>query len=218
MFGANIITYSKEQGGFVRCMKEAEKFARENNAFLSNQFSNNDNILAHYETTGKEILDKIEKDIGGFVSGIGTGGTLMGIAKRLKEKCSNISITVVEPEKMAILSGKMEETSHLIAGIGDEFIPDIVDRNYIDDIILVNDYDSINMARIIGNKLGLGVGISSGANILGAIQLQEKTDKHVATIFADDNKKYISTLLSKSIDLNPLFLSNNIELVNYEFI
>ena len=104
LYGAKVTLFSKEDGGFKRCIDEANKLAKKENGFLANQFSNEDNILAHYETTSKEIVDKLGDDIGGFVSGIGTGGTLIGIAKRLKEIDSNIKIAALEPDKMPLLS------------------------------------------------------------------------------------------------------------------
>ena len=96
-FGAKVFLISKEEGGFIKCVKEAKKMSERINGFLSNQFSNKDNFLAHYETTGNEILEQIPEKIGGFVSGVGTGGTLMGIGKRLKEENNYMLITAIEP-------------------------------------------------------------------------------------------------------------------------
>ena len=220
LYGANITLISKEEGGFIKCVEEAKKLAKDLNGFLANQFENEDNILAHYETTGKEILEQLEgKKMGGFVSGVGTGGTLIGIGKRLKETDDKIKIYALEPEKMPILSnGKIVE-QHKIEGIGDDFVPDIFKRNtgiIEKDILLINDEDAINMARKLAKELGLGVGISSGANFIGAVLAQEKLKGHMVTVFADDNKKYLSTDLVKDIDKNKHFMSNNIELVNYK--
>lgn len=116
---------------------------------------------------------------------------------------------------------KQELREHKIEGIGDEFIPDLININDLDDVILVNDEDAINMAKKMANELGIGVGISSGANFLGAILLNEKTNKPVATIFADDNKKYLSTDLFKNNEIlrkYPNFISDNIKLNSYEVI
>lgn len=222
MYNAKVILVSKEEGGFLECIKRAKELAEEKNGFLANQFNNPDNILAHYETTGKEINEQIQEEIGGFISGIGTGGTLMGTGIRLKEKNPNIKIVALEPDKMPLLSieaGKFDKQplqSHLIEGIGDDFIPGLVDRDKIDDIILVNDYDAVNMARILSRKLGLGVGISSGANMIGAILLQDQINAPVVTVFADDSKKYLSTKLSEPIEENEEFVSNKIELLSVE--
>ena len=220
LYGANITLVSKEEGGFIKCVEEAKKLAKTLNGFLANQFENEDNIVAHYKTTGKEILEQLEgKDLGGFVSGVGTGGTLIGIGKRLKEKNHAIKVAALEPQKMPILSNGKFIGQHKIEGIGDDFIPDIFHRNkdiVEKDIILINDDDAINMARKLSKELGLGVGISSGANFIGAILLQEKIQKPIVTVFADDNKKYLSTDLVKAIDSNNDFISNEVELSNYE--
>lgn len=223
-YGAEVELISRKNGGFIKCVELAKKYAKENNAFLVNQFSNIDNYKAHYETTGKEIiedLNKIEekgnekcKDIneriGAFISGVGTGGTLMGIGSRLKEKYKDIKIVALEPDKMPIISEEKygiinngrEKTikveQHKIEGIGDDFVPDLLDKEKIDDIILINDDDAIKMAKKITKELGIGVGISSGANLLGAIKLGYKLNKDIITVFADDNKKYLSTELGNA--------------------
>ena len=218
MYNADVVLVSKEEGGFKKAIKEAKEYAIKNNAFLSNQFENENNIFAHYETTGREIIEKLGDNIGGFVSGIGTGGTLMGTSKRLKEENKNVKIIALEPDKMPLLSkGKVIE-NHKIEGIGDDFIPEIVKRKMIDKIILVNDEDAINMARKIALDLGIGIGISSGANMIAAILSNEKVDGNIVTVFPDDNKKYLSTDLSKPISNNKEYISNQIELIDYEFV
>ena len=217
-FGAKVFLISKEAGGFIKCVDEAKKMAEKINGFLSNQFSNKDNFLAHYETTGNEILEQIPEKIGGFVSGVGTGGTLMGIGKRLKEENNSMIITAIEPEKMPILSGGSIIGNHKIEGIGDDFIPELININDINKIILINDDDAINMSRKISKELGIGVGISSGANLIGSILLADKIKDSVVTVFADDNKKYLSTELSNDINTNPKFISNQIELLDYSIV
>ena len=217
-FGANIILISKEGGGFIRCVEEAKKMAEEKGGFLSNQFANKDNFQAHYETTGREIIEQAPEELGGFVSGVGTGGTLMGIGTRLKEKFKDLKTVAVEPDKMPIISQGKKVDQHKIEGIGDDFVPDLIDKDKIDKIILVNDEDSINMSRIFAKKLGLGVGISSGADFIGSVLLNEELENPVVTVFADDNKKYLSTELSKELDNNKNFISNQIKLINYEVV
>ena len=216
MFNANVTLYSKEDGGFLRCIEEAKKLAKEMNGYFTNQFANHDNVLAHYETTGEELVKRLNEEIGGFVSGIGTGGTLMGVSKRLKEIYPDMITVALEPDKAPMLTQNKVIEQHAIEGIGDDFIPDIVDKNMIDDVILVDDNDAINMARITAKKLGLGIGISSGANIIAAVLLGDKIGKRVATVFADDNKKYLSTNLSNPIDDDEGFISNKIKLLEYE--
>ena len=218
MYNAEVTLISKEEGGFKRAIEEAKKYSEEKGAFLSNQFENENNVLAHYETTGKEILDKLNNNIGGFVSGIGTGGTLIGVAKRLKEFDKNIKIYALEPDKMPLLSQNRIIENHKIEGIGDDFIPKIVDKDLIDEVILINDEDAINMSRKIAKELGIGVGISSGANMIASVLIKEKNEKEIVTVFPDDNKKYLSTDLNKPIDNNKDFISNKIELLDYEFI
>ena len=218
MYNATITLISKEQGGFRRAILEAEKYAQENNAFLSNQFENENNVLAHYETTSREIIEQLEGKISGFVSGIGTGGTLIGVAKRLKHINDDIKIYALEPDKMPLLSQNKIISNHKIEGIGDDFIPKIVDKKMIDEIILVNDEDSINMARKIALNLGIGVGISSGANMIASILAKQNNLGNIVTIFPDDNKKYLSTDLSKPINNDPNFISNKVEILDYEFV
>ena len=119
---------------------------------------------------------------------------------------------------MPIISEGKILSNHKIEGIGDDFVPDLIEKDAIDDIILINDEDAVNMSRILARKMGLGVGISSGANLIGSVLLSEKINKPVVTVFADDNKKYLSTDLSKDIDKNENFISNNIFLKGYEII
>ena len=214
-FGANTILISDKDGGMETCRKKAKKMAEEQNGFFTNQFENYDNFLAHYETTAEEIINHSPEELGGFVSGVGTGATLMGIGKRLKSKNIRIKVAAIEPEMMPIISQKKVIATHKIEGIGNQFIPHLIEKDVIDEFILVNDEDSINMAKMLANKLGLGVGISSGANFIGAILLREKIDKPVITIFADDNKKYLSTLLLKDKPKES-WISNKIKLKDYE--
>ena len=166
--------------------------------------------------TGREIIEQVkEEKIGGFVSGIGSGGTIMGVSKKLKEYYPNILIGAVMPKEMPLLN-KDIPTRHKIEGIGDDFIPELLDQKIINKVFYIEDEDAINMARLLSKKLGLGVGISSGANFLGAVLLGESSNEIVVTIFPDDNKKYLTTDLSKPINLNKNLISNKIELLSYE--
>ena len=218
MYNAKVVLFSKEEGGFKRAIKEAKEYAKKNNAFLSNQFENKNNVLAHYETTGQEIIEQLNGNIGGFVSGIGTGGTLIGAAKRLKESKGNVKIYALEPDKMPLLSQNKIIENHKIEGIGDDFIPKIVDRKLIDEVILVNDEDAINMSKKIAVDLGIGVGISSGANMIASVLAKEENEGNIVTVFPDDNKKYLSTDLNKPLDGNKKFISNKIKILDYEFV
>ena len=119
---------------------------------------------------------------------------------------------------MPLLSQNKIIENHKIEGIGDDFIPKIVDKSLIDDVILINDEDAVNMARKVALDLGLGVGISSGANLIASVLKSEYSKKPIVTVFADDNKKYLSTTLRESIDENEKFISNKIKILDYEFV
>ena len=214
-YGANVKLISEEEGGFIKCVNEAKNKAKEINGFLANQFANKNNYLAHYETTAEEIIKQLPEEVYAFISGVGTGGTLMGTGKRLKQEFKDLKIVALEPDKMPIISTGKMISNHKIEGIGDDFVPDLVEKEAIDDIILVNDDDAINMSRRLSAELGLGVGISSGANIIASILWQNKTNKPVVTVFPDDNKKYLSTDLMKDIEPNKEFISNKIKLLDY---
>ena len=215
-YGAQVTTFSHELGGFKRCIKEAQNLAKRSNGFLANQFANPDNLLSQYETTGQEIINTVPEDIGGFVSGVGTGATLMGVGKKIRRNYPDAKVVAIEPDTMPLISKHKIIAPHKIEGIGDDFIPDLIDKNEIDKVILVNDMDSINMAKKLSMDVGLGVGISSGANFLGSVLLQDEIKFPVVTVFADDNKKYLSTDLGKPIEENERYISSKIQLLNYE--
>ena len=215
MYGAHVHLVSKEEGGFKRALELAEEFSLENGAYRPLQFDNVLNIEAQYKT-GQEIIDTIP-DVNAFVSGIGTGGTLMGIGKRLKDNNPDSKIFALEPSTLSILKMGMEEGSHMIEGIGDDFIPGIVEEELIDDIVLIHDCDAINMSKIIAKEFGLGIGISSGANFLASV-LMDCDELKIATVFPDDNKKYITTKLSEKIDDDEDLISNKIKLIDFEVI
>ena len=214
MYGAKVYLVSKEDGGFKEAIRRADQLAREIGGFRPDQFNNTMNVDAHYSSTGLEIVNGINS-INGFVSGIGTGGTLMGIGKRIKEKFPKSRIIALEPKQLPILSKGISTGSHKIEGIGDDFIPKIVDKSLIDEVIEIDDEDAINMSRILSRKFGLGVGISSGANLLAAA-ISGNDGDNIVTVFADDSKKYLSTDLRKKINKNNNLISNNIEILSIE--
>ena len=214
MYGAHVHLVSKEEGGFKKALELADEFAKEIDAYKPLQFDNELNAEAQYNSTGKEIIDAVP-EVNAFVSGIGTGGTLMGIGKRLKDYNPDSKIFALEPSTLSILKMGMEEGSHMIEGIGDDFIPGIVDESIIDDIVLIHDCDAINMSKRIAKEFGLGIGISSGANFLAGV-LMNSDDLIMATVFPDDNKKYITTKLSEEIDTNQGLISNRIKLIGFE--
>ncbi|MDO5831261.1 MAG: cysteine synthase family protein [Methanobrevibacter sp.] len=216
MYGAHVHLVSKEEGGFKGALELAKDFAEEINAFRPLQFDNKLNVEAQYKTTGQEIIDAVP-EVNAFVSGIGTGGTLMGIGKRLKDNNPDSKIFALEPSTLSILKMGMEEGSHMIEGIGDDFIPGIVEQDLIDDIVLIHDCDAINMSKRIAKELGLGIGISSGANFLASV-IMDSDEFTIATVFPDDNKKYITTKLSEEVDPDPKLISNKIKLLGFEVI
>jgi len=219
-FGATIILVSKEEGGFLGSIDKANKLADSiPGSFLPKQFSNSDNVEAHYLTTGPELwwqLKLRELMPVAFVAGVGTGGTIMGVGRFLKEQNSKILACPLEPSNSPTMSTGHKVGKHRIQGISDEFIPQIIDLNKIDSIVSVDDGDSIMMAQKLSN-LGLGVGISSGANFLGALKIQNELGKDavVVTVFADDNKKYLSTDLLKEEPIKNDFLSTEIKLKKF---
>ena len=181
-------------GGSVE--KATEIAASSDQYFIPQQFQNQANPEAHYRTTAKEIVDQLGKKVDIFVSGIGSGGTLQGIAKYLLEQNQECKIVAVEPKNVSALLGD-EPGLHQIQGIGDGFIPDILDTSIITDIVEVTDDDAINTARALARVQGLLVGTSSGANVWAAKQMAEKygKDKVIATVLADRAERYFSTSL-----------------------
>lgn len=212
LYGAKVYLVSKEDGGFKEAIRRADKLAKDIDGFRPNQFDNIKNIEAHYNTTGLEIVNEVPR-IDLFVSGIGTGGTLMGIAKRVKEFNKDARIVALEPKQMPIMSQGISDGTHRIEGIGDDFIPSIVDRNIIDEVVTIDDEDAINMTRILARKFGLGVGISSGASLIAATLTANDGDNVVVT-FADDFKKYLTTDLIKDINNDINLISNQLEIVS----
>lgn len=222
--GAEVILISKEEGGFLGCIELSEIMAKEKgNVFLPKQFENSFNAEAHEMTTGREIwmqLQSIDITPDAFVAGVGTGGTIMGVGKYLKSRNKHIKNHPLEPAESPTLSTGHKVGSHRIQGISDEFIPAIVHLDEMDEVLKVSDGDSILMAQKLASQLGLAVGISSGANIIGAIQLQNKfaNDLNVVTIFCDSNKKYLSTDLMKEEPVKGGYLSPEVEFLDYKAI
>ena len=181
-------------GGSVA--KAEELASQSEEYFMPQQFKNPANPDIHYRTTGPEIVEQLGKKVDIYVSGIGSGGTLQGVAKYLREQNPNCKIVAVEPKNVSALLGD-EPGLHQIQGIGDGFIPDVLDVDMIDDIVEVTDEDAINTARELSSVQGLLVGTSSGANVWAAKQMAAKygEDKIIATILADRAERYFSTSL-----------------------
>ena len=198
-FGATIVPVSAEEGGFLGCIRRAEDMAaRDARVFLPSQFSNAANPEAHETATGPEILDQLAlsgRAPDAFVAGVGTGGTVMGVGRSLRARHPAVRVHPVEPAESPTLSTGRKNGKHRIQGISDEFVPPVVRLAELDAIVPVHDGDAILMAQMLARELGLGVGISSGANMVAALSIQERlaADGDVVTVFPDSNKKYLST-------------------------
>jgi cysteine synthase A len=193
--GAELCLTPKEEG-FEGAVAKADMIAKSGRLyFLANQFRNSDNTMAHYRTTGQEILNQLGAQVDAFVAGVGTGGTLMGVCKVLREKNPDVRLIAVEPDEAAALSGQKDLRDHKIAGIGDGFVPEIVDMGLVDKVIRIKSDDAIEMAQRLSRERGLMVGISSGANVLGSIQTLNEmgADKVVVTVLPDRIERYFST-------------------------
>jgi cysteine synthase len=191
-FGAEIVLTPafEDMGGAVT--KYNELVEKNPDAWLPRQFENTDNLDAHQYGLGKEIIEQTKGQIDAFVAGIGTGGTLIGVARALKKVNPNVKIIGVEPAESAVLSGGSPGL-HKIQGIGEGFIPKLVqeNRDLIDEVIFVKSEDAINMSKELANRYGLLVEISSGANILAAKKLKKRFE-NVVTILPDRGERYLS--------------------------
>ncbi len=219
--GADVILVSKEEGGFLGSIKRTQEMAAlDERTFLPRQFENNDNLLAHYTTTGPEIWWQLRFHNmipDAFLAGVGTGGTIMGTGRFLKEQNPSIKLYPLEPSNSPTMSTGYKVGAHRIQGISDEFIPDIVKLDQLDEVVAVDDGDSIIMAQKLAGELGIAVGISSGANFLGALMKLEELgpDAKVVTVFSDDNKKYLSTGLMRNEPVKKGFLSTDVILKSF---
>ncbi len=200
--GAEVVPVSKAQGGFIGAVKMTQEYAAEHaNTFLPRQFDNPDNVEAHEVMTGPEIEAQLQQfgvAADAFVAGVGTGGTVMGVGRHLRKSGRKVRIHPLEPANSPTMSTGKKVGSHRIQGISDEFIPSIVKLDELDSVVDVWDGDAILMAQSLAHRLGLGLGISSGANIIGAMKLVEELgpDAVVVTVLCDCNKKYLSTALA----------------------
>jgi cysteine synthase A len=218
--GAQIQFVSAAQGGFLGSIRLSESMKHNEKTFLPRQFENIYNAEAHEKTTGREIghtllLEQIKPCA--FIAGIGTGGTIMGVGKYLRTLYPQIKLHPLEPAESPTLSTGHKVGTHRIQGISDEFIPEILKLDMLDQIIQVNDGDAILMAQKLGKDLGLGVGISSGANLLGSIKVQQESSSKdaVITVFPDSNKKYLSTDLMKEEPVKANYITPGITLIGY---
>ena len=219
--GVEIILVSREEGGFFACMDKCHALkAAMPNVFLPQQFSNMDNPQGYFISSGPEIQRQM-KSAGlkpdAFVAGVGTGGTIMGNGTYLRQQYPDLHICPIETLQSRILSTGVSHGVHRIPGLSDDWIPSIIDLSIMNDVLTISDGDGIIMTQRLGNELGIGVGISSGFNLLGAVAYQNKfgKDANVVTVFSDCNKKYLSTTLLQEEPLLPDYLTNHIELVDF---
>jgi len=195
-FGAKIIL-SFKSGSLQEAIKKAEELGKKPKMFLARQFSNPNNIFAH-EKTGREILNEIGP-VDAVVAGVGTGGTLIGITNVMKQVNPQVKQIAVEPEEAAVMFGGSDVRikQHKIQGIGDGFIPKLIDMEKVDDVITVGSEEAIQMSKKLSKKYGLLVGISSGANMLAALRVAKHYDR-VVTVLPDRGERYLSMNLFKN--------------------
>ncbi|MDF1701238.1 MAG: PLP-dependent cysteine synthase family protein [Planctomycetota bacterium] len=217
--GAEIVPVTAEAGGFLGAIAQAEAFAAEHEGvFAPRQFETQANVDAHRLSTGPELRRQLEAaglEASAFVAGVGTGGTVMGVQAYAQERMPGLRVHPLEPANSPTLRTGHRVGKHRIQGISDEFIPAIVDLEALDEIVDVWDGDAILMAQALASQFGLGVGISAGANFLGALKLAHEAGdgRAVATVFCDSNKKYLSTDLCREEPVLPEYLTPEVELL-----
>lgn len=195
-FGAELVL-TPAKASITGAIEEVQKRTTEDpSIFVPQQFENPDNPKIHYLTTGPEIWRQLGERVDIFISGLGSGGTLAGTGRFLKEKNPDLKVIAVEPKNVSALLGH-EPGLHSIQGIGDGFVPAVLDKSLVDEVIEVTDEDAINTARNLARVQGLLVGTSSGANVWAALQMLKKygSDKIISTVLADRAERYFSTAL-----------------------
>jgi cysteine synthase A len=190
--GATLILTEGQNGMGGAIARANELVKRDKNYFMPDQFNNPANPRIHYDTTGQEIIKQLS-DIDVFTAGVGSGGTISGVGKRLKEYNKNIIVAGAEPSKSPVLSGG-SPSPHKIQGIGAGFVPDTYNGDYVDEIVTVTDEEAIDTAVEVSAKIGILIGISSGANVAAARKLAKKygKDKKILTLAPDGGEKYLS--------------------------
>ncbi len=194
-YGAELILTDPERR-MLAAIEEAERIQEETGAFLPNQFSNPANPDIHYRTTGPEVFEGMEGRIDAFVYGSGTGGTITGVGRYLKERLSEVEVIMVEPGRSAVMHGE-PRGQHLFQGMGPGFIPDNLDRSVVDRVMKAWEEDAFPLARRVAREEGLFVGMSSGAIIWSALQVARELGPghRVVTIAPDSGARYLSTAL-----------------------
>ena len=195
LLGAEIVLTSGEKGMKGAIEKAEEILQKTPGAFMPQQFKNSANPQAHRETTAKEILQDTERHVDFFVAGVGTGGTLTGVSSVLKEHIPSVRIVAVEPDDSAVISGR-KPGAHKIQGIGAGFIPEILQKELIDEVITVSNDDAKDAAQALAKKEGILAGVSSGAALSAALSIAKRRDskgKTIVTILPDTGERYLST-------------------------
>jgi len=189
-FGAELVLTSKS-GSLQEAIDTAEELSKDEKTFYTRQFSNPNNIMAHIKT-GKEIAEEIGP-VDAVVAGVGTGGTLIGVSSVMKELNPAVKVIAVEPEEAAVMFGGSNAriSEHRIQGIGDGFIPKLIDMDKVDRVIVVGSHEAVEMSRRLAEQYGLLVGISAGANMLAALKVSKAFDK-VVTVLPDRGERYLS--------------------------
>ena len=184
--------------GMKGCIEKAQELKSQiENSFIPDQFNNKANALAHYETTAPELYRDCDESVDIFVAGVGTGGTVTGVGRYLKDQNENVRIIAVEPESSPVLSGG-KAGAHGIQGIGAGFVPTVLDVSVIDEIFRVTEEEAYNAARLLAKKEGILAGISSGAALHAAIEIakrEENKDKNIVVLLPDRGDRYLSTPL-----------------------
>ncbi len=196
MFGAEVVL---TRGGMMRdAVERAQEIARKTpGAVMLKQFENPANPEIHSRTTAREILDDTDRQVGAFIAGVGTGGTVTGVGRVLRDECPDVKIIAVEPADSAVLSGK-PPGPHYIQGIGAGFIPEILDRSVIDEVIAVSERKAIENARRLAREEGILAGISSGAALAAALRVARRAEmkgKNIVVILPDTGERYLSTAM-----------------------
>lgn len=194
-YGAELVL-TDGADGMRGSIAKANQLANENGYFMTKQFSNEANLLSHESTTAKEVLEDTDGNLDAFVAGVGTGGTISGVAKVLKEHKKDILTVAVQPSKSPVLTGG-EPSGHGIQGLGANFVPDIYVADVVDEVIDMDDEVAYEYARELGKKEGILAGMSAGANFAAAVEIAKRLGKgkRVVVVLPDTGERYLSTVL-----------------------